>query len=78
MTRHFPTPRDLAGRQHAMDIIATVTDMHAQDNAEFEETYREALDDVARIREEFPDASPVEAAILTLATVMLTPEQEDY
>ncbi|WP_165164937.1 hypothetical protein [Corynebacterium qintianiae] len=79
-TQHPPKPSDLPGaRQLAVDALTTAANQHAQDNARFEETYTDTIGDVLRLRGIFLDegATPTDAAILTLATIMLTPPEED-
>lgn len=70
-----PKPSDLAGTQRAINALAAASDASA---AAFEDTYRTHIEDTLALHEEFTGHGfpSLEATILTLATIMLTPEGE--
>lgn len=71
-----PTPADMAAAQRA---ITALTKAPQTMRDAFEDTYQAHIEDVLTLREHFTTIdgiSPLEASILTLSTIMLTPEKD--
>lgn len=72
MSKPSEMPRKLAS---VNDATAAITGARDGANRWFADEFGDQINDVKSIMAEFKEYDPVTAAILTLATAMLTPEE---